>query len=103
FEGLFGLTASILASNGTTVWSENFFIKATAPYSILAALPIILGIIGIWELYSVARSGRQAAFSGKGKPPASPPPPPTTPEPQTTTGPGETPTSTEGSAGEGTP
>jgi hypothetical protein len=73
FEGLFGLTASLLAPNGTTVWSENFFVKATAPYAILAALPLILIILAIWELYSVARSGRQAVLSGKGKPPTAPP------------------------------
>jgi hypothetical protein len=85
FEGLFGLTASLIAVNGTTVWSENFFIKATAPYSILAALPIILGIIAIWELYSVARSGRQAATSSK----APSPPPPTAPPPSAPASPPE--------------
>jgi hypothetical protein len=75
FAGLYGLTASILDSNGTTVWSENFFVKATAPYSILAALPILLLILGIYELYAVARSGSQAAIATKRKtPPAAPPP-----------------------------
>jgi hypothetical protein len=103
FEGLFGLTASLLALNGTTVWSENFFVRATAPYSILAALPIVLIIIGIWELYSVARSGSQAALSTKGKPPAAPPPAPPAPESPTTASAGPPPASTEASAVEENP
>jgi len=104
--GLYKLTASLLAPNGTTVWSESFFVKATAPYGFLAALPIILILIAIYELYSVARSGRQAALGGKGKPPESPPPespPPegATSEPPTAPTSTETPPPSEGSAPEG--
>ncbi len=61
-EGLFGLTASLLATNGTTVFSEGFYVHANAPYGILAALPIILILLAIYEVYNVARSGRQAAL-----------------------------------------
>ncbi len=60
-EGVFGLTASLL-NNGSTVWSENFYVRLTAPYSILAALPILLILIGVYELYGLVRSGRQAAL-----------------------------------------
>ncbi len=73
-EGLFGLTASLVATNGTTVFSEGFFVHANAPYGILAALPILLILLGIYEIYNVARSGRQAALP-KAQKPAGPPPP----------------------------
>ena len=74
-EGLYGLTASLLATNGTTVFSEGFFVHANAPYGILAALPILLIVLGIYEVYNVARSGRQAALPKTAKPPGPPPPP----------------------------
>ncbi len=74
-EGLYGLTATVFASNGSSVWSESFFVKATAPYTILAALPILLIVIAVFELYAVARSGRQSAIAPKKGTP--PPPPPT--------------------------
>lgn len=71
-EGVYGLTASLVAPNGTTMWSEHFFVTALAPLSILAVLPIILLVIAIYEAYSLAISGRQA---GLGRPPAVPSPP----------------------------
>jgi hypothetical protein len=73
-EGVFEITASILYSgNGTSLWSENFWVRANAPYLIFAALPLILIVIVIWELYSVARSGRQEALAQKqGKAPPEP-------------------------------
>jgi hypothetical protein len=89
-EGTFEITASLLQPNGTTLWSENFWVRASAPYSIFALLPIILIVIIAWELYSVARSGRQALLSqkrAKAPPtapeepaPAEPTPPPTAEE-----------------------
>jgi hypothetical protein len=78
-EGMYGITASLFAQNGSTVWSESFFVRATAPYSILAALPILLIVIGAYEIYALARSGRQAGLSRGGPPPAPPPSAPTTP------------------------
>ena len=74
-EGLYGLTASLVAPNGTVLWSENFFVTAAAPYSILAVLPIVLLLIAIYEVYQLAVSGRQAALGRK--PPAPPPSAPT--------------------------
>ena len=73
-EGLFGLTASLLATNGTTVFSEDFFVHANAPYGILAALPLLLILLGIYEVYNVARSGRQAALPKTAKPTGPQPP-----------------------------
>lgn len=72
-EGVYEITASLITPSGSTVWSENFWVRANAPYSILAVLPIILILIIAWELYSVALSGRQAALSQKPKAPPSPP------------------------------
>lgn len=75
FEGTFGLTASLIAPNGTTMWSQAFYIHAQAPGSILAALPIVLVLIGIYEGYGLATAGRQAATrsSRGGGSPRSPP------------------------------
>jgi hypothetical protein len=72
-EGVYKITASLVTGNGTTVWSENFYVRASAPFSIAALLPIILIVLIAWELYSVARSGRQALLSQKGKAPPTPP------------------------------
>jgi len=72
--GDYKITASLIAPNGTSEWSQDFFIHVTAPAAIGAAMPILLILVGIWEVYSLARSGRQAAISappaGKGKEPA---------------------------------
>lgn len=79
-EGLYRLTASFVAPNGTTMWSENFWVRGTALYGFLAILPIVLLIIIIYEVYGLARSGRYAAIGRKveAPPPPSPPPPSTT-------------------------
>jgi hypothetical protein len=69
--GTFGLTASLLAPNGTTEWSQNFFVHVTAPASIGAVIPILLIIIGIYEFYALAMSGRQAAMSAPSAGPSS--------------------------------
>ena len=79
-EGLYGLTASLIAPNGSTLWSEPFFVTAAAPLSLLAVLPIILLVLAIYEVYSLAVSGRQVAF-GRGRAPASAPAPTETTSP----------------------
>lgn len=75
-EGLYKLTASLVAPNGTTMWSENFYVRGTAPLGFVALIPIVLLIIAVYEIYALARSGRYAAL---GRKPVSPPPekPPT--------------------------
>ncbi len=87
-EGLYGLTASLIAPNGSTLWSEHFFVTATAPYSILAVLPILLLVIAIYEAYSLATAGREAVPArGPSRPPPAAPsesaaaPAPVEPEP----------------------
>jgi hypothetical protein len=93
-EGTFMLTASLIATNGTTAWSQNFWVDVSAAFYILAALPIVLVLIGIYEIYNLATVGRQQALKAKKKggtttpPPAgtapagaSPPTPAATPEP----------------------
>jgi hypothetical protein len=45
--------ASIFAPNGTTLWSESFYIKASAPFVVGALLPIILLLLLVYELYAV--------------------------------------------------
>ncbi len=59
-EGVFGLTASLINGAGTTVWSENFYVRLAAPYSILAIAPIVLILLAIYELYLLATCGREA-------------------------------------------
>jgi len=100
--GTFGLTASLLAPNGTTEWSQNFFVHVTAPASVGAVVPILLIIIGIYEFYALAISGRQAAMSAPragpssasttSKPPSTPPAGADPPSPSTTSA-TQTPTS----------
>lgn len=100
-EGVFGLSASLLLTNGTTVWSENFYVKATAPYYIGALVPIVLILIGVYELYAVARSGRYAAMGAKAPPPPPAAPPPTgapAPPPTETAAPSEAATPEEPAA-----
>jgi hypothetical protein len=77
-EGTYALTASLIAKDGTTVWSQGFFVEISAPYSLLAAIPIILIIILVYELIVIARSGSQEAKSLVGPTPATSPraPPP---------------------------
>jgi hypothetical protein len=70
--GTYGITVSLLAPNGTTVWSEPFFIHVNAPGGVGAIIPILLIVIGIYEIYELARSGRQAAIDHETPPPAGP-------------------------------
>ncbi|MCI4348899.1 MAG: hypothetical protein L3J93_01590 [Thermoplasmata archaeon] len=56
-EGTYVATASILNAAGSTLWSENFYLRITAPYSVLALIPIVLLILGIFELAALLRSG----------------------------------------------
>ena len=88
-EGVYRLTASFLAPNGTTMWSENFYVRGTAPLGFVALLPIVLLIIVVYEAYELFRSGRHAVLGRKG---AGGPPP---------SAPAETPQAQPPSSGEG--
>ncbi len=67
--GMYSLTASLFASNGSLVWAETFYVKATAPYLVLALFPIALLVIGAYELYHVARTGRRTRATRPDAPP----------------------------------
>ncbi len=77
--GTYKLTATLFSANGSTVWSESFFVHLVPPYSIGAIVPILLILIVIVEAIAVARSGRQAAL--RSTPSKAPPPPPASPPP----------------------
>ncbi len=103
--GLYSVTATLFASNGSTVWSDTFYVKAIAPYTLLAGIPIILILIAVAELYSVARSGRAAAAGRKapnGAAPAAPASSSSSPAPTPSSPPAETPETPPTEAGEGT-
>jgi hypothetical protein len=70
-EGSYKLVASLLASNGTTMWSESFWVFVAAPFYVGALLPIVLILIAIWEVYNVATVGKQAMLGRKSSPPRS--------------------------------
>jgi hypothetical protein len=59
-EGSYLLKASLIATNGTTAWSQSFWVNVAAPFSILAALPIILILIAIYEVFELLTSGKHA-------------------------------------------
>lgn len=80
-EGVYKLTASVIATNGTTMWSEDFYVRGNAPLGILAVIPIVLLLLVVYEVYALVRSGRYAALGRK------PAPPPETPPPASTTPP----------------
>ena len=88
-EGTYKLTASLIATNGTTAWSQSFWVDVAAAYYLAAALPIVLILLLIYELYSVATVGKQQALKRKksGATNAPPPPEPPTPEPSSSSEP----------------
>ncbi len=71
-EGSYKLVASLLAPNGTTMWSQAFWVYVAAPFYVGAVLPIVLILIVIWELYNVATVGKYAML---GAPKSTAPPP----------------------------
>jgi hypothetical protein len=87
-EGVYRLTASFIAPNGTTMFSENFYVRGNAAYGFVAVIPIVLLLIAIYEVYALVRSGRYALLGRKssGPPPSTPPSstPPTSTPPSST-------------------
>lgn len=78
-SGAYSLSASLVAPNGTTVFSEHFYVHANAPFVVGAVLPILLIAIAVWEVYNLATSGRAAALGRR--PRTDEPPPPSAPGP----------------------
>ena len=67
-EGTFLLTASLLATNGTTAWSQSFWVDISAPFYILAVLPLVLALIAIYEIYALCCSGKHVSMNQGTKP-----------------------------------
>jgi hypothetical protein len=60
-EGTFRLTVSLLTPTSTALWSQDFYVHAAAPLNVLAAIPIILVLIVVYETYGLLTSGREPA------------------------------------------
>jgi len=82
-EGVYRLTASLVAPNGTTMWSENFYVRGNAPLGLVAVIPIVLIVIALYEVYALVRSGRYEAIGRKAPTPPASSSPPANPPSQT--------------------
>jgi hypothetical protein len=102
-EGVFQLTASLLYPNGSTAWSESFYVFAKAPYLLESGAVVVLLILTIAELYWGLAAIRDARRGRKPSAPASPPggtpsTPPTPGTPPPAAGAGSTPPAEGGSS-----
>lgn len=73
-EGTYRLTASLLTPSGGTVWSQDFYVHGSAPADILAAIPILLVLIAIYEVYGLLTSGRAPRPAAPKRPSGTEPP-----------------------------
>lgn len=73
-EGAYRLTASLVA-NGSTVFSEDFYIDEQAPYAIGSGFVLFLIVLGIFELISLATIGRSSRRRRRPRSPAPAPAP----------------------------
>jgi len=93
-EGVFQLTASLLYLNGSTAWSQSFYVVVKTPYDLESGTVIVLLILVIAELYWGVSSIREARRGRKPGPPGSPASPSSAPPasgtPPATSGPGPT-------------
>ena len=88
-QGVYRLTASLVAANGSTVWSEGFYIVAQAPYRIVSGMTVFLLVLGGVEIWSIVTSGGRSSRKKRVAPPTpwtptpapSETPPPATPPP----------------------
>lgn len=55
-EGLYELTGSLISPNGTSVWSESFYLKASAPDH-LTATNVGLALVGLYEVFAILTVG----------------------------------------------
>jgi hypothetical protein len=72
-EGLFQLTASLQYANGSTAWSESFFVFAKAPYLLESGAVVVLLVFAVAETYWGLSAIREARQGSKSPPPSSPP------------------------------
>ena len=58
-SGLYQFTTTLFGQNGSTDFSQSFYVSVTAPFHVVAAT-IGLGALITYELYAVATAGPQA-------------------------------------------
>ncbi|HTW56011.1 MAG TPA: hypothetical protein VMG36_06155 [Thermoplasmata archaeon] len=82
-QGIYRLSVSLVYGNGSTAWSQGFYINAQAPYRIASGATIFLIVLGLAEIYwiaTVARGPRRPKGRGTAPPtpwePAQPATPP---------------------------
>ncbi|HEV2450143.1 MAG TPA: hypothetical protein VGU43_07045 [Thermoplasmata archaeon] len=68
-SGTYQCLASIFSSNGTTIWSEWFYVNIHAPYTIGAVLPIILLLLVLFEVYALLTVKPTPPKGGAARPP----------------------------------
>ena len=78
-EGVFQFTASLLSPNGSTVWSESFYVFTKAPYLLESGAVIVLLVFFVAELYWAASAIRDARRHAQPPQAKAPPPSPGTP------------------------
>jgi len=78
-EGVFEFTASLLSPNGSTVWSESFYVFTKAPYLLESGAVIVLLVFFVAELYWAASAIRDARRHAQPPQAKAPPPSPGTP------------------------
>lgn len=67
--GSYQCLASIFSPNGTTLWSEWFYVNIHAPYTIGAVLPLILLLLVLFEVYAVLTVKPTPPKGGAARPP----------------------------------
>jgi hypothetical protein len=79
FQGVYRLTASLVDGNGTTAWSESFYLDVQAPYRLVSGITLFLIVLGGVEIWSIVTSARTPGRRPPKpwKPPAEPAPAPT--------------------------
>ncbi len=53
-EGAYHLTAELVDGNGSTIWSEGFYINVEAPYRVSSGIFVFLIVLGAVESYTIA-------------------------------------------------
>jgi hypothetical protein len=75
-EGAYHLTASLLDVNGSTLWSQGFYINVEAPFRVSSGLFVFLIVLGAVEGYSIAVALRRRKIKHLPRPARRGPPPP---------------------------
>lgn len=57
-QGIYRLSASLVYGNGSTAWSEDFYINAEAAYHIVSGVTIFLVVLALAEVYWIATVAR---------------------------------------------